>query len=390
MPHIRAKSVENIKLPAQVGEFRYDWIAHPLKEHESALVGVTYQDKRFLIELKPKGDTLLIKPDKTTRISPTSIMKEALKNFLHVADVEVMADNLAAKKDHAKKAQPYLKDISYFIDSFPTQKEVWIEIGFGSGRHLLYQAKTHPHIQFIGIEIHKPSIEQLLKQIALQNIQNILVVDYDARLFMEFVPSNIVGKIFVHFPVPWDKKPHRRVISKTFLQEAKRALKKGGVLELRTDSPNYFHYSLDLFLQEEQADLEVTKNIEPPISSKYEDRWVRLGKDIYDIRFKALAESPPLQRDFDFAFNDFRYDEEKIKNLPLRPMVYEDYFVHFEKIYTLENNGYLVKLSFGSFDRPEHKYLLATRYGLEYYPIPPVASKANYKAHKKIEELIHG
>ena len=71
-------------------------------------------------------------------------------------------------------------------------------------------------------------------------------------------------------------------------------------------------------------------------------------------------------------------------------MVYEDYFVHAEKIYTLESNGYLVKLSFGSFDRPEHKYLLITHEGIEYYPIPPVASNANYKAHKKIEEWIHG
>ncbi len=390
MPHIKAKRIENIKLPSTVGEFRYNWLATPLQEGESSLVDVSYKDKHFLLELKPKSDSILIKPDKTTRISPTSVMKEALRGFLQTADVEVISDNLAQKKDHAKKAEPHLKPIDFFIDSFPTDKEVWIEVGFGSGRHLLYQAKSNPDILFIGIEIHKPSIEQLLKQIALQKIENILVVDYDARLFLEFVPSNIVGKIFVHFPVPWDKKPHRRVISSAFIQEAKRVLKKGGVLELRTDSENYFRYSFDLFMQEPKAEMEVTKNIEPPISSKYEDRWVRLGKDIYDIRFVSLENSPPLERNFDFFFTNIQFNGNILAKLDTKPMVFEDYFIHFEKTYRIDNKRYLIKLSFGSFDRPEHKYLLMGPEGIRYYPTLPVLSRANIKAHKKLEEIFHG
>ena len=35
---------------------------------------------------------------------------------------------------------------------------------------------------------------------------------------MEFIESNKVGKIFVHFPVPWDKKPHRRIYSDEFVK----------------------------------------------------------------------------------------------------------------------------------------------------------------------------
>jgi len=57
---------------------------------------------------------------------------------------------------------------------------------------------------------------------------------------MELIPSNIVGKVYVHFPVPWDKKPHRRVISTSFIEESRRVLKVGGQLELRTQ--RYCHY----------------------------------------------------------------------------------------------------------------------------------------------------
>ncbi len=51
--------------------------------------------------------------------------------------------------------------------------------------------------------------------------------------------SNKVEKIFVHFPVPWDKKPHRRIFSNEFINEALRILKIKGTLELRTDSRKY-------------------------------------------------------------------------------------------------------------------------------------------------------
>jgi len=136
----------------------------------------------------------------------------------------------------------------HFAKNFPTEREVRIEVGFGSGRHLLHQAANNPDILFIGIEIHRPSIEQVLKQVVIQELDNVMVLDYDARLFMELVPSNIVGKIYVHFPVPWDKKPHRRVISTTFIEEARRVLKVGGTLELRTDSENYYAYSYETFI----------------------------------------------------------------------------------------------------------------------------------------------
>lgn len=132
----------------------------------------------------------------------------------------------------------WLKNIEFFASDFKENREIRVEIGFGSGRHLLHQAQNNPNVLFIGIEIHKPSIEQVLKQINIQNIKNIYILEYDARLFMELLPSNSVGKIFVHFPVPWDKKPHRRVISAAFVNEAKRVLMAQGTLELRTDSDN--------------------------------------------------------------------------------------------------------------------------------------------------------
>ncbi len=388
MPHIVAKRFEEFPTPKEVEGVKFLWFANPFKNAAHALVGVEAEGKRFLLEIKKRAEDYLIKADKVTRVSPLFLLKKALKSFCEAAECEILHHNLSSiKPSHAQKANAFLKTIDFFLANFPQDKDIWIEIGFGSGRHLLYQAKNHPDKLFIGIEIHKPSIEQLLGQIALQKLKNILVIDYDARLFLEFVPSNRVERIFVHFPVPWDKKPHRRVISQSFIQEAKRVLRPEGFLELRTDSRLYFDYAMELFLEQEQAKMEVTKNLAAAVSSKYEDRWVRFGKDIYDIRLFCLEKSGELQLGFDFAFGKVQ-KEALLGVFDTKPKVYENYFIHFEKMYKIDEERFLIEVSFGSFDKPEHSYLFYENGILNYFAKKPVPSRANIAAHKKIKELI--
>ena len=390
MPHIAVKDFKEFDTPRQVGEFDFLWFAKPLKKAKNTLVAVKRGNESFLLEIHKKGEKYIIKSDKLTRPSPHILVKEALKSFCEAASCQVLYHNLSSiKPSHAAKAQSYLKNIDFFIKNFPKEREVWIEIGFGSARHLLYQAQQHPDKLFIGIEIHKPSIEQALKQIALKKLDNVLLIDYDARLFLEFVPSNIVGKIFVHFPVPWDKKPHRRVISKEFIDEAVRVLKEDGFLELRTDSRAYLDYSLELFLERPRVDLSLKKNIESEVSSKYEDRWVRLGKDIYDLKMKNHELSPDIDINFDFEFENLRYHEELVERFDTEPRVFDNFFVHFERLYETGPKSVLAKLSFGNFNRPEHRYILIDGNGARYFPKKPVASSANIEAHKKIEELLN-
>jgi tRNA (guanine-N7-)-methyltransferase len=282
-----------------------------------------------------------------------------------------------------------LKSINYFASHFPTDKELRIEVGFGSGRHLLHQAITNPDLLFIGIEIHGPSIEQVLKQISIQKIENILILNYDARLFMELVPSNLVDKIYVHFPVPWDKKPHRRVISTTFIEEARRVLKVEGRLELRTDSENYYAYSYETFIAFSKTILHINKNKDIAISSKYEDRWKKMQKNIYDVSMINEEESAPLNMEGDFNFKEVRVAHEAILALHGTTNKLEDGFIHFERAYSLQD-GVMLRLSMGSFDRPEHLYLLVNGNQASYFDNLPLKSRTNLKAHRYLTEVLHG
>jgi tRNA (guanine-N7-)-methyltransferase len=242
VPHIKVKRFETERLDHLISQnSHFTFRAVDLRDQHEML-GVSYEEELFMLEIKPKGDALQIKPDSISRPLDVNKVKRVLALLISKLDLEVLHSNIAISASKPALAERYNKKIRDFEAPQFTHEKIAIEVGFGSGRHLLYQAQQHPDTLFIGIEIHTPSAEQVLKQIALQGLENVWVVNYDARLLLEMMPSNSCTHIYVHFPVPWDKKPHRRVISENFLKESLRVLEVEGELELRTDSDNnYLH-----------------------------------------------------------------------------------------------------------------------------------------------------
>jgi tRNA (guanine-N7-)-methyltransferase len=393
MPHLHVKAFKKLSLPAKHEDIEFEFIATNVKHTQEKLIATKYEGKSFFLLVKDSDSKTLIKSDKITRVSPNYLIKHALLAYAKASDIEILDSNVddTVKNIHFVNDSA-LKNIEYFANEFQTDKEIQIEVGFGSGRHLIHQAENNPEVLFIGIEIHKASIEQVLKQISIKNLDNVLVLDYDARLFLELVPSNAVGKIFVHFPVPWDKKPNRRVISKTFIDEAERVLMSGGRLELRTDSENYYAYSYETFISRQSVSLEINKNQDIAISSKYEDRWKRMQKNIYDITMTTQKISQALQKSYDFSLNNIKISKERLLELNGTTKRFKEGFVHFERLYEIEDARMLYRIAMGSFNRPEHLYMIinTAEDSCKYYPQPPVASGTNQTIHNYLKELLNG
>jgi len=390
MPHLHIEKFKEIEYPQVKDEVTFNFIAINSNHDDEKLISVTVEDEDFFLLVKDEKGGSLLKSDKLTRPASIYNVHRALLAYAKEADLNVLSSNVPEyqKNIHLQEVSA-LKNIEFFAENFPDDKEIRIEVGFGSGRHLLHQAVNNPEILFIGIEIHRPSIEQVLKQISIQELDNLLVLDYDARLFMELVPSNLVGKIYVHFPVPWDKKPHRRVISTSFIEEARRVLKVDGRLELRTDSENYYAYSYETFIAFNKTVLHINKNRDIAISSKYEDRWKRMEKNIYDVTMINEEESSALVIEGDFDFSKFTTSIDAVLKLHATTEKFEGGFIHFERVYKIEN-GAMVRISMGSFDRPEHTYVIVKSDAISYYPSTPLKSKSNIIAHKFLNKVING
>ncbi len=389
MPHILVDSFKEMPLPFECNGVEFKWYAKNLEHPDEGLIGVESEGVPFLLQVKPKKGAVLIKGEKITRPSPNTLLKRALQEYIKTAEPKVAYENISnIESSKLQKPPKALKEIASFDAAALPDKPLWIEVGFGSGRHLVHQAKENPDVHLIGLEIHRPSLEQVMRRIELDSIENIWVIDYDARLFMELLPSNRVERIFVHFPVPWDKKPHRRVIAEPFVRESLRVLEPGGTLELRTDSENYFRYSMELFTGLERVKLKLFKNMEAAVRSKYEDRWRRMQKNIYEIHLESLSLSEPKAESYDFSFRKSRTIRELFENRASKASVQKEFFVHFERFYAINEKDGLVRLSFGSFDRPEHKYILIEGGEASYYPHEPVGTATNYAAHEAIREWI--
>ncbi|MCO4845390.1 MAG: tRNA (guanosine(46)-N7)-methyltransferase TrmB [Sulfurovum sp.] len=388
MPHLKVTPFDTSIIEQQIETSPIMTFCATAQNRDDMLVGVEHAGEEFLLQLKPDEKAYLLKYDKVTRPLKVNLIKEALESVSKELNLDVLSSNITISNTKSALSSEHFKKIEDFENITYPKEKISVEVGFGSGRHLLYQAKKNPDTLFIGIEIHTPSAQQVLKQIELQELDNIWVVNYDARLFLEMLPSNVCEQIFVHFPVPWDKKPHRRVISPSFLDESMRVLRKGGRLELRTDSNKYFWYALETFFSVPKVEVEVRKNEALEVTSKYEARWLRQEKDIYDVYVKCTQESAPKEVTIDFNFNDVKYTQDIEEHLPKKALVFEGYFIHFERVYKISEESILIKCAFGSFDRPEHKYILLEKDSCRYFVSPPVKTTVNFEAHKKLAEQI--
>ncbi len=140
--------------------------------------------------------------------------------------------------------------------------KIYLEIGFGNGEHLAGQALKNPDIGFIGAEVFKNGVANLLTLITgikekkdlpetgikleKNRVDNIRIFSDDVRILFSQIPDSFIDKIFVLFPDPWPKKRHenRRFINHENLKEIARILKKGGILRVATDHKVYKSWTL--------------------------------------------------------------------------------------------------------------------------------------------------
>ncbi len=175
-------------------------------------------------------------------------------------------------------------------------KEIWLEIGFGKGEHMAWQAEENPHVGFIGCEPYLNGVAGLLTRIEENAIGNIRIYGDDARHVLEKLPDASVSKLFLLHPDPWPKRRHakRRFVNHTNLDEIARVLKPGGEFRIGTDDPTYREWTA--IIMSERSDFEWlaetskdwnTRPTDWP-ETRYNAKANRQGRPAVYFRFKRL------------------------------------------------------------------------------------------------------
>lgn len=404
MPHFHTTHPQDFDLPLKSGKYEFVGRFTHTRNPTQRLILVRYEEREFLIRESVR-DTTLYKCEKSTRPKPIGIIKDAL-SILCAHAHGVLGHNLSTNTPRQRTQSPFLLSRAQAYDFvLHHHKPLSIEVGFGSGRHLLDLAQHNPDELFLGLEIHTPSIEQVLRQIELLGLTNLYLSHIDARILIQLTPHNSLKNLYVHFPVPWHKKPHRRVISPIFLEYAMGVLiptqphptlaPQSGFLHLRTDDREYFDYALHIALNMPQTKIVIEKNTQIPIISKYEARWQKQDKDIFDVKFFALSGRVDTQKSLqngDFVFCYARGNVvQNIENLIALPslpkIVKKDYFLHIDAIYK-HDEDYVIALCLGDFDEPQNAFVLLQDGALRYLNAPPLPTQAAIAAHRLLIHIL--
>ncbi|WP_405054288.1 tRNA (guanine(46)-N(7))-methyltransferase TrmB [Telmatospirillum sp.] len=181
----------------------------------------------------------------------------------------------------------------------PPAKALWLEVGFGGGEHLAWQAAHHPDIGLIGGEVFLNGIASLLGHIDRDGLTNVRIFAEDVRRLFPAMPDACLDRVFVLFPDPWPKKRHaeRRFIGKDNLDQLSRLMADGAELRIATDDEVYKDWAqsqMALRPDFENVTVDRSQKVEDWPATRYETKAREQGRSPIFLRYLRRARSPKL------------------------------------------------------------------------------------------------
>lgn len=178
-------------------------------------------------------------------------------------------------------------------------RDLWLEIGFGGGEHLVETASRHPGAHVIGAEPFVNGVAMCLGKLRRTGLANVSIHAGDVRDLFDVLPDGCLSRVFLLYPDPWPKARHhrRRFVTPEHLDPLARAMAPGATLFVATDIPDYVRQTLEEvpsagfeWLAERPADWRAPWDGWHP--TRYEEKALREGRRPNYLRFRRPAAAP--------------------------------------------------------------------------------------------------
>lgn len=168
-------------------------------------------------------------------------------------------------------------------------RDVWLEVGFGGGEHVVHQAASNPDVGIIGCEPYINGVAMLLGKVRTAEVDNLRIYPGDVRDMFDVLPDASISKAFLLYPDPWPKARHhrRRFVTPEHLEPLIRVLKTGAEFRVATDIPDYVRQTLE---EVPPAGFELVTQggvaWNDWISTRYEQKALREGRTPHYLTFR--------------------------------------------------------------------------------------------------------
>jgi len=170
-----------------------------------------------------------------------------------------------------------------FLDwhtAFGNPRDVVADVGSGMGEATIRFALENPKTNVFAVEVYKPGVDRLLREVESLGLQNLCVCRHDAvEVFERMIPPGSLAGVHLFFPDPWPKRKHRkrRLVKPAFARLVASRLRSGGYVHAVTDWEDYAVQILRFFL--ETVGLKNLYNgFAPPIPTRPVTRYERKGR----------------------------------------------------------------------------------------------------------------
>jgi len=182
---------------------------------------------------------------------------------------------------------------SLFGDAEGQGRPLELEIGFGAGEHLAWQAAARPDHGFIGCEPFLNGVVGALGHIERDGLANVRIHMGDALDVLERLPDGALTRAWLLHPDPWPKARHakRRFMNDGPIALIARKMKPGGEFRFGTDHPVYCRWAMmvmgrspDFAWQAETPRDFLERPADWP-ETRYEAKARRIGHQVWYFRY---------------------------------------------------------------------------------------------------------
>ena len=183
-------------------------------------------------------------------------------------------------------------------EAWTKQRVDVIELGAGTGHFSVELAAKYPGKQFVAVDVKADRLQKGAEETLERGLKNLRFVRARADQLPELFESTSLESIWLTFPDPFPKKRSagRRMTHPNYLKQYKTLLKPSGSFYLKHDSKDFFHWSLEQFVDEKWHIDELSFDLHESelsddykIKTVYEERWLSEGTPTNFV--KALPQS---------------------------------------------------------------------------------------------------
>lgn len=154
------------------------------------------------------------------------------------------ADKIIDNSDYLIKNPSSYKN--RWKEVFKNNNPICLELGMGRGNFIIEMAKSHPNINYIGLELDSSQTATAVNKIGAQRINNLKLICADAKDIINFFGKEI-DTIYLTFSEPWPKKQDekKRFTHESYLRLYDRIFKKHKHIIMKTDNKILFASALE-------------------------------------------------------------------------------------------------------------------------------------------------